>query len=109
MATEKEQEPYPLVGIGASAGGIASFKKFISAIPEDSGMAYILVQHLAPSHESILPELLAKVTNIPVQEITDECHIDPNHIYVIPENKMLEVTDHEFRLLPRDRNVHNMP
>lgn len=109
MASENEHEQYPLVGIGASAGGMASFKKFLSAIPEDSGMAYILVQHLSPSHESLLPELLAKVTNIPVQEITDECHIDPNHIYVIPENKMLEVIDHKFRLLPRDKNAHTMP
>ncbi|RKN83463.1 chemotaxis protein CheB [Ulvibacterium marinum] len=109
MAAEKTSQKFPLVGIGASAGGIESFKKFLSAVPDNSGMAYILVQHLSPSHDSILPDILAKITNIPVQEITDECHIAPDHIYVIPENKTLLVTDHELKLLPREKGALNMP
>lgn len=109
MTTEKKQELFPLVGVGASAGGIESFRKFLAAVPDNSGMAYILVQHLAASHDSILPEILAKITNIPVQEITDECHIAPDHIYVIPENKTLQVTDHELKLLPREKGALNMP
>ncbi|QLE00131.1 PAS domain-containing protein [Galbibacter sp. BG1] len=109
MSTEKTIEPFPIVGIGASAGGIDSFSKFLSTIPDDSGMAYILVQHLAPSHESILSHILAKITTLPVKEITNDCKILPNHIYVIPENKMLEVTDHELKLYPRDIKIQHMP
>ena len=56
---------FPVVGIGASAGGLDAFKKLLKAIPEDSGMAYILVQHLDPAHESILADLLQRVTKIP--------------------------------------------
>ena len=55
MISSESPKNFPVVGIGASAGGIESFKKFVAAIPEDSGMAFILVQHLSPSHESILP------------------------------------------------------
>ncbi len=68
----KSANLFPVVGIGASAGGLDAFKKLIKAIPEDSGMAYVLVQHLDPNHESMLPELLQKVTTIPVLEITDD-------------------------------------
>ncbi len=57
---------FPIVGIGASAGGLDAFKLLVTAIPESSGMAYVLVQHLDPSHESILPEILQRVTKIPV-------------------------------------------
>ena len=73
---------FPVVGIGASAGGLDAFKRLLKAIPEDSGMAYILVQHLDPAHESILTELLQRVTKIPVQEITDNIHVAPDHIYI---------------------------
>ncbi len=94
MRSNTTQEKFPLVGVGASAGGIDSFKKFLKAVPPNSGMAYILVQHLSASHESILPEILSRSTTIPVQSITDDCEVEPDHIYVIPENKILEVTDH---------------
>ncbi|MEO6404848.1 MAG: chemotaxis protein CheB, partial [Ferruginibacter sp.] len=80
---------FPVVGIGASAGGLDAFKKLLKAIPEDSGMAYVLVQHLHPTHESMLPELLQKVTAIPVKEILDDMKVEPDHIYIIPSNKML--------------------
>lgn len=100
---------FPIVGVGASAGGIDSFKKFLGAIPENSGMAFILVQHLSPSHKSILPKILSQVTNIPVQEITDDCLIEPDHIYVIPENKMLTMTDHSLKLFPRKGHTLQMP
>ncbi|MBC7553171.1 MAG: PAS domain-containing protein [Taibaiella sp.] len=92
---------FPVVGIGASAGGLEAFKKFIIAIPENSGMAYVLVQHLDPTHESILPALLQKVTPIPVLEISDEIKVLPNHIYIIPSNKMLVANDGVLQLSPR--------
>ncbi len=92
---------FPVVGIGASAGGLDAFKKLLKAIPEDSGMAYVLVQHLDPSHESMLPELLQKVTRIPVLEITHDVKVEPDHIYVIPSNKIMIATDGVLLLAPR--------
>ncbi|MBC7829193.1 MAG: PAS domain-containing protein, partial [Chitinophagaceae bacterium] len=103
---------FPVVGIGASAGGLAAFEKLLKAIPENSGMAYVLVQHLDPSHESLLPELLQKVTKIPVQEISDDVKVKPDHIYIIPSNKMLVANDGVLHLSPRPekgRAERNMP
>jgi two-component system, chemotaxis family, CheB/CheR fusion protein len=102
---------FPVVGIGASAGGLDAFKKLIKAIPEDSGMAFVLVQHLDPKHESMLPELLQKVTNIPVLEISDDIKVQPNHIYIIPSNKMMIANDGVLQLSPRTakKNERNLP
>ncbi len=103
---------FPVVGIGASAGGLDAFKKLLKAIPEDSGMAYVLVQHLDPSHESMLPELLQKVTRIPVLEITHDVKVEPDHIYVIPSNKIMIATDGVLLLAPRPPKQNldpNMP
>ncbi len=95
---------FPVVGIGASAGGLEAFRKLLQAIPEKSGMAYVLVQHLAPTHESLLPELLQKVTAIPVLQIEDDVKIEPDHIYVLPSNKMLVANDGVLQLSPRSTN-----
>ncbi len=92
---------YPVVGVGASAGGLDAFKKFFNAIPANSGVAYVVMQHLKASPKSILSELLQKATNIPVIEITDNITIEPNHIYVIPNNKLLLVKNHTLHLSPR--------
>ncbi len=97
----KSDNLFPVVGIGASAGGLKAFKTFLKAITENSGMAYVLVQHLDPKHESVLPELLQKATTIPVVEITDDIKVLPNHIYVIPSNKMMVATDGVLLLAPR--------
>lgn len=100
----KSTNLFPVVGIGASAGGLDAFKKLLKVIPENSGMAYVLVQHLDPNHDSILTELLQKVTKIPVLEISDEIKVEPNHIYVIPSNKMMVANDGVLHLTPRDTN-----
>ena len=111
--TKKEASPepthqdFPIVGIGASAGGLEAFRQFLSAITEDSGMAYVIVQHLDPSHESMLPDILSRCTNLPVHEITDEIHLAPNNIYVIPENKILTSTDGILQLTPRGDDKRN--
>ena len=86
-------QQFRVVGVGASAGGLEAFKQLIAAIPENSGMAYVLVQHLSPSHESLLPDILQRVTKIPVYEVTDDIHLAPNNIYTIPSNKILIATD----------------
>ena len=107
----KSANTFPVVGIGASAGGLDAFKKLLKAIPENSGMAYVLVQHLHPGHESMLSEILQKVTKIPVLEITDDIKVKPDHIYIIPSNKMLIANDGVLQLTPRtaNKNELNLP
>jgi two-component system CheB/CheR fusion protein len=108
----KSANLFPVVGIGASAGGLEAFKILLKSIPEDSGMAYVLVQHLAPNHESMLPEILQKVTRIPVLSISDDITVEPNHIYVLPSNKMMVATDGVLLLAPRptkSKNERNLP
>lgn len=97
----KSDNLFPVVGIGASAGGLEAFKALLKAIPEDSGMAYVLVQHLAPDRESQLPEILQKFTKVPVLEISDEVNVEPDHIYVMPSNKTMVANDGELLLAPR--------
>jgi two-component system CheB/CheR fusion protein len=104
---EATRQDFPIVGIGASAGGLEAFTKFIDAIPDNSEMAYVIVQHLHPTHDSMLTELLSRVAKIPINEITDEIHLAPNHIYVIPENKMLTSFDGVLKLSPREKDTKN--
>ncbi|HEY4656673.1 MAG TPA: CheR family methyltransferase [Cyclobacteriaceae bacterium] len=103
---------FPVVGVGASAGGLDAFKRLLKAIPENSGIAWVLVQHLDPTHESLLPELLQKVTKVPVLEISDDIRVVPDHIYIIPSNKMLVANDGVLLTSPRpdaDRHQQNLP
>lgn len=100
QATEQD---FPIVGIGASSGGLKAFKKFLKALPEKSGMAYVIVQHLDPDFKSILPTLLSEVTKIPVNTIEDDIHLAPDNIYVIPSNKTLTTFDGVLKLTPREK------
>jgi two-component system, chemotaxis family, CheB/CheR fusion protein len=107
---ERSDNLFPVVGVGASAGGLEAFKRLIRSIPEKSGVAYILVQHLEPTHESMLVDILQKVTLVPVQEITNNVRVEPDHIYVIPSNKLLTANDGRLELSPRGpKNEKNMP
>ncbi|KUJ62391.1 hypothetical protein AR687_08000 [Flavobacteriaceae bacterium CRH] len=101
------RQDFPIVGIGASAGGLEAFKQFIHAIPHDSEMAFVIVQHLHPMHDSMLTEILSGVAKIPINEITDDIHLAPNNIYVIPENKMLTSFDGVLKLNPRLKDTKN--
>ena len=74
---KKAANHFPIVGIGASAGGLDAFTSLLHALPVDTGMAFILIQHLDPSHESILSDLLSKTTSMPVNEATDGTHVLP--------------------------------
>ncbi|MEO6893384.1 MAG: chemotaxis protein CheB [Ginsengibacter sp.] len=107
---EVSKNLFPVVGIGASAGGLEAFKKLIKTIPLNSGMAYILVQHLHPEYESALPEILQRETKIPVVEIIDKVHVEPDFIYVIPANKLLTASDGILKLDPRpEKNKNSLP
>lgn len=101
-ATQSTSNYFPIVGIGASAGGLKAVKQFLEALPEKSGMAYVFVQHLSPDHKSNLPEILRKSAKIPVQLITDNIHLEPDHFYIIPVNKIVTATDGVLRLEPLD-------
>tara|TARA_R100001369_G_scaffold29172_4_gene52737 strand:+ start:226142 stop:230572 length:4431 start_codon:yes stop_codon:yes gene_type:complete len=108
----KSKNAFPVVGIGASAGGLKAFKSFVKNIREKSGIAYVLVQHLDPKHKSLLPEILQKVTKIPVLEITDDIDVEPDNIYILPANKMLMANDGILKLEPRpkpEKGINNLP
>lgn len=89
-----------VVGIGASAGGLAAFTDFLRHMPADSGMAFVLVQHLDPQQPSLLPELLASHTTMPVQAVVDQTPVAPNHVYLIPPNTALTIRQRVLHLAP---------
>ncbi len=89
------------MGIGASAGGLEAIGQLLSNLSPTTGMAFIIVQHLDPTHESMTTEILAKKTSMPVAEAKDGVHVDRNHIYVIPPNYRLAIRQQTLRLLPR--------
>ncbi len=92
--------PNSIVGVGASAGGLEAFEQLLAALPEDTGMAFVLVQHLAPKHESILRELLSKSTRMPVMEVIDGMAVRPNQVYVIPPNADMSIVESVLHLSP---------
>ena len=85
--------PIPVVGVGASAGGLDAFTRLIHHLPSNTGMAYVLVQHLDPEHESLLPELLGRAGAIPVVQAVDGVRIEADRAYVIAPNTTMTVTD----------------
>lgn len=92
---------FPVVGIGASAGGVEAFNELLAQLPDDPGMAFVLIQHLDPSQKSHLHELLTRATSLPLQEITDGMHLAANHVYVTPSNADVGIRDDALTLTPR--------
>jgi two-component system, chemotaxis family, CheB/CheR fusion protein len=92
---------FPVVGVGASAGGLEAFSQLLRNLPSDTGMAFVLVQHLAAKHESILASILARETRMTVQEATEGVPLQPNHVYVIPPGQDMLVKDGHLGLQPR--------
>ncbi len=82
---------FPIVGIGASAGGLEALEQFLSHVPPDSGMAFVIVQHLDPTHKGIMPELLQRVSTMSVMQVKDNTTVIPDHVYIIPPNKDLSI------------------
>lgn len=93
--------PFPIVGIGASAGGLEAFKELLSHVEDATGMAYVFVQHLAPTHESLLPELLSHATRIPICLVADQMVVQPDQVYVIPPNVTMTLSGGILRLVGR--------
>src|SRR5258708_14634830 len=105
--TEISEKSFPVVGMGASAGGLEAVSELIAELPATTGMAYLLVQHLDPLHESFLTEILAKKTAIEVETAKDGATMKPDHLYVIPPNATMIVADGVLRL--RSREVGERP
>lgn len=94
---------FPVVGIGASAGGLEACKALLGALPVNPGMAFVVIQHLDPHHESILHKLLSKTTEMPVIQVEDGMVLEPDHVYVIPPKHDIAVQESTLRLLSRRR------
>jgi two-component system CheB/CheR fusion protein len=83
----QETPLFPLVGIGASAGGLEALEQFLRQVPQGSGIAFVIVQHLDPTHKGIMPELLQRVTGMEVFQVSDRMRVKPNCVYVIPPTR----------------------
>jgi len=95
----EERHTFPVVAIGASAGGLEALEQFISRVPPGSGMAYVIVQHLDPTHKGIMSELLQRCTVMKVSQIKDRTRVQPDCVYVIPPNKDLSILHGVLHLL----------
>ena len=97
---EKETKNFPVVGIGASAGGLGAFEAFFTGMPKDKepDMTFILVQHLAPDHKSMLSEIIKRFTDLPVFEVEDGMLIKSNCVYIIPPNKNMALINGSLQL-----------
>jgi hypothetical protein len=99
-----DRNHFPIVGIGASAGGLEAFTELLKSLPADTGLGFVLVQHLDPEHESALAHLLTRDTSMPVREITDNLRVEPNHVYIIPPNTILGIAQGALKLSLRQQN-----
>jgi len=100
---DPKRKPFLIVGIGASAGGLEAFQEFFRDAPSDCAIAFVLVQHLAPEHESLLTEILQRVTVLPVIEVKDQMLVMSNHVYVIPPNRDMTIHDGLLQLSPPEQ------
>src|SRR5436190_3293413 len=94
----KKIKSFPIVGIGGSAGGLEAFSNLLEHLPTDLGMAYIYIQHLSPSHESFLPQILQRKTRMPVIRVKDNTPLNKDHVYVMPAKHHITVTDGRLKL-----------
>ena len=103
------QPAFAVVGIGASAGGLEAVTQLLQALPADTGMAFVLVQHLDPKHESKLDSILGKSTSMPVHEATHGMKVEPNNIYVIAPNTTMTIANGVLELTARGETLRHLP
>ncbi len=99
QTTPKKEDGFLIVGIGASAGGLEAFKTFFSELPDAPGMAFVIVQHLDPTHKSLMVDLLKKYTKIQISEVKDHTEVLKDHVYIIPPNKDMAIFNGILHLL----------
>jgi two-component system CheB/CheR fusion protein len=109
LAPRADAPPFPVVGVGASAGGLEAFTALLKALPEKPGMAFVLVPHLDPTHESAMTELLARATSMPVFQVNDGIRLRANQVYVIPPGQDMTIFDGVLRLADRRPYGLHMP
>ncbi len=97
--TSEREAGVPVIGIGASAGGLEALSRLFEGMPVDTGAAFVVVQHLAPTKDSALPELLGRHTRMPVYQVSDNMEIQPNTVYLIPPEKNMSVVNGTLQLL----------
>ncbi|MBD2344207.1 chemotaxis protein CheB [Anabaena subtropica] len=98
-----QNELFPIVGIGASAGGLEAFTELLRHLPTDTGMGFVLVQHLSPHQKSLLTEILSRTTQMPVAEVQEGMAVEPNHVYVIPPNTRMTIAQGLLKLIPLEK------
>src|SRR5256885_2644863 len=99
--SERHELPFPVVGVGASAGGLDAFSKLLHGLPPDIGMAFVLIQHLDPTHASMLTDILQRSSKLTVQEAANDMAVEPNRVYVIPPASDMIIQRGELKLSPR--------
>lgn len=106
----RARSPFAIVGVGASAGGIEALKAFFAAAAADSGMAYVVIQHLSPEHQSLMADILGRCTALPVVQIEDGMRVEPNHVYVIRSGYTVTLKDGRLNLgQPVEKRGHRRP
>lgn len=100
---------FPIVGIGASAGGLEAFTRLLNHLSTETGMAFVLLQHLDPKHASLSADILSRATQMPVTEVKDGIRVEANHVYVIPPNFSMGILHGVLNLLPRTEAHGHQP
>ena len=96
---------FPIVGIGASAGGLEAFKDLLESLPVDTGLGFVIIQHLAASQESMLTDILSRFTKMQVFQVEDGMHVEPNYVYVIPPGSTMTLADGFLKLNPKGKSL----
>jgi two-component system CheB/CheR fusion protein len=108
--TQSRATAFPIIGVGASAGGLEAFALLLEHLPSNTGMAFVLVQHLDPTHESQLTEILSRKSAMPVCEVHGATPVETDHVYVIPPGRNLTIADGILQTVPRpETGARNMP
>ncbi len=94
---------FPIVGIASSAGGLEAFMELLKHLLPDTGMAFVLIQHLDPNHKSLLSQILARKTQMPVSEVLDGVTVEQNSVYIIPPNTKMMLSGGVLQLTPREK------
>ncbi|MGN6192246.1 MAG: chemotaxis protein CheB, partial [Rhodanobacteraceae bacterium] len=106
---EHSDLPFPVVGLGASAGGLVALKAFLEHMPKKTGLAFVVILHLSPKHESVADKVLQGSTRMPVIQVTEPTLLEPDHVYVISPNQDLTMSDGHLQVTeavrPRGHHV----
>lgn len=98
----EKEETFYIVGIGASAGGLEAVERFFQSMPNDPGMAFVIIQHLSPDYKSMMAEILSKYTKMPVREANHDMLVEPDHVYLIPRKKTMTIKDGKLLLTEKE-------